>query len=143
MRRNSDLGLPQDDFFSSGGSGGRSSAAAYVNASQCQSSQSVAVSGSGSVSGSTGQGSSAQNTPSSLLVGGVSGCGGMSGGLGVLPLSRQISVTSEIGWERDLSVLMCDCIDPESFIAVVRASSGASADLTASFLDRYVFDSGG
>ena len=38
--------------------------------------------------------------------------------------------------------LMCDCIDPDSFIAVVRASSGASADLTGSFLDRYVYDSG-
>ena len=57
-------------------------------------------------------------------------------------LKRQSSVTSEPGWERDLSVLMCDCIDPDSFIAVVRASSGASADLTGSFLDRYVFDSG-
>jgi hypothetical protein len=38
-------------------------------------------------------------------------------------LLRQSSVTSEPGWERDLSVLCCDCIDPDSFIAVVRAPS--------------------
>jgi hypothetical protein len=54
----------------------------------------------------------------------------------------QPSSTADLGWERDLSVLCCDCIDPDSFIAVVRASSGASADLTGAFLDRYVFDSG-
>jgi hypothetical protein len=40
------------------------------------------------------------------------------------PMTVNSQALAEPGWERDLSVLMCDCIDPTSFIAVVRASSG-------------------
>jgi hypothetical protein len=38
--------------------------------------------------------------------------------------------------------LQCDCLSSQTFIAIVRSSSGASADLAESFLEKYVYDSG-
>ena len=120
----------QDDFFTSGGSGGRSSAAAFV---QSMSSQHHAA--------AAANGPNGLQSLSSVAAGVAIGAGGFP-----IPtpmsLMRQSSLNSELGWERDLSVLACDCLSAQSFVAVLRAASGASAELSTKFLDKYVYDSG-
>ena len=122
----------QDDFFTGGGSGGRSSAAAFVQSMSSAKQQHAPV----ATTGPNGL-----QSFSSAVAGVAIGAGGFP-----IPtpmsLMRQSSINSELGWERDLSVLACDCLSAQSFIAVLRAASGASAELSTKFLDKYVYDSG-
>jgi hypothetical protein len=57
-------------------------------------------------------------------------------------LLRQTSVTSDYGWEQDLTVLACDCISLETFIGTLRNSASIMLDLPDNFLTQFFHSSG-
>ena len=60
-----------------------------------------------------------------------------------MALYRQPSISSETGWGRDFSALCSDSITAEGLILTCRFASGASSDIDQSFLDKYIYSSGG
>lgn len=63
-------------------------------------------------------------------------------GLGIPNLLRQVSVTSEKGWEKDFTLLSIDCLSIENFLLTARIASGASADIDTAFADKLIYNSG-
>lgn len=59
-----------------------------------------------------------------------------------ISLVRQASITSEPGWEKDLSILYTELISDESFIRVIRDASGVESDLSSDVLTEFVHNIG-
>lgn len=57
-----------------------------------------------------------------------------------LNLQRQSSITSDPGWEGDLSVLSYECISVDSLTKAIQTSSGIVTIFTNEFFDQYIYD---
>jgi len=57
-----------------------------------------------------------------------------------LNLQRQSSITSDPGWEGDLSVLSYECISVDTLTKAIQTSSGIVTIFTNEFFDQYIYD---